>query len=251
MPGRRRASGIRRADAGATIERDLRNERGPLIAGVDEVGRGPLAGPVVACAVIMPPDARAIRGVDDSKALDGRTSGRKLAERIRERALASASAPRPCARSTASTSIHASMLAMRRALGAPVGRARPRAHRRQARSASLGIAAHGRRRRRRPLLLHRLRVDHRQGHARPADARLGRRAIRTTAGSTTSATRTRRPHCRARASTGSRRTTGAASCASGSSRSTSALRRIRGHARRSAGGDVRGQPGASPTLDPT
>ncbi len=51
------------------IERALRGEYGPLLAGVDEVGRGPLAGPVVACAVVMPPDARAIRGVDDSKQL--------------------------------------------------------------------------------------------------------------------------------------------------------------------------------------
>src|SRR5512146_3566420 len=51
------------------LERDLRQERGPLLAGVDEVGRGPIAGPVVACAVTMPPDMRAIRGVDDSKAL--------------------------------------------------------------------------------------------------------------------------------------------------------------------------------------
>ena len=61
--------------------------RGPLLAGVDEVGRGPLAGPVVACAVVMPPDARAIRGVDDSKELDG-LEREKLARRIRERALA-------------------------------------------------------------------------------------------------------------------------------------------------------------------
>ena len=52
-----------------TIERDLRAQYGPLLAGVDEVGRGPLAGPVVACAVIMPPDKRALPGVDDSKAL--------------------------------------------------------------------------------------------------------------------------------------------------------------------------------------
>lgn len=52
-----------------TIERDLRAQYGPLLAGVDEVGRGPLAGPVVACAVIMPPDRRAMPGVDDSKAL--------------------------------------------------------------------------------------------------------------------------------------------------------------------------------------
>jgi ribonuclease HII len=39
-----------------------------LVAGVDEAGRGPLAGPVVAAAVVMPPRI-AIRGVDDSKRL--------------------------------------------------------------------------------------------------------------------------------------------------------------------------------------
>src|SRR3954453_12944886 len=68
------------------IERELRKTAGPLIAGVDEVGRGPLAGPVVACAVIMPPDQRAIAGVDDSKKItaDAREG---LAIRIRERAV--------------------------------------------------------------------------------------------------------------------------------------------------------------------
>ncbi|MCL2462191.1 MAG: ribonuclease HII [Defluviitaleaceae bacterium] len=40
-------------------------------AGVDEVGRGPLAGPVMACAVILPVDAR-IFGVDDSKKLSAK-----------------------------------------------------------------------------------------------------------------------------------------------------------------------------------
>jgi len=39
------------------------------IAGVDEVGVGPLAGPVLAAAVMFPPDTT-IRGVDDSKRLD-------------------------------------------------------------------------------------------------------------------------------------------------------------------------------------
>lgn len=67
------------------LERELR-AAGSLIAGVDEVGRGPLAGPVVACAVIMPPDARAIRGVDDSKALSA-ADRERLATRIREQAL--------------------------------------------------------------------------------------------------------------------------------------------------------------------
>src|SRR3979411_3284105 len=52
-----------------TIERDLRAQKGPMLAGVDEVGRGPIAGPVAACAVIMPADTRATVGVDDSKRL--------------------------------------------------------------------------------------------------------------------------------------------------------------------------------------
>ena len=43
-------------------------EQGLLVAGIDEVGRGPLAGPCVAAAVIMPPDSL-ILGVNDSKKL--------------------------------------------------------------------------------------------------------------------------------------------------------------------------------------
>ncbi len=98
-----------------TIERDLRAEKGPLLAGVDEVGRGPIAGPVVACAVIMPPDTRAIAGVDDSKKLTAEQRVR-LAVKIRERAVAF---------SLGAASVHeidriniyqASVLAMRRAL---------------------------------------------------------------------------------------------------------------------------------------
>ena len=58
------------------------------IAGVDEVGRGPLAGPVVCAAVIMPlEDAELIVGVDDSK----KVSEKKreiLSEEIKKRALA-------------------------------------------------------------------------------------------------------------------------------------------------------------------
>jgi len=70
-----------------SIERELRALKGPLLAGVDEVGRGPIAGPVVACAVIMPPDEPAIRGVDDSKKLTAEQRA-KLARKIRERAIA-------------------------------------------------------------------------------------------------------------------------------------------------------------------
>lgn len=56
------------------------------IAGVDEVGRGPLAGPVVTCAVIMKKNSK-IEGVTDSKKLS-RTKMLKLREEILEDALA-------------------------------------------------------------------------------------------------------------------------------------------------------------------
>lgn len=57
-----------------------------LVAGVDEVGRGCLFGPVVAAAVILNPDYR-IRGLRDSKLLDQATR-EKLAPRIRENCVA-------------------------------------------------------------------------------------------------------------------------------------------------------------------
>lgn len=57
-----------------------------LIAGIDEAGRGPLAGPVVVAAVVLDP-ARPIAGLGDSKALSARTR-EALAPQIRERALA-------------------------------------------------------------------------------------------------------------------------------------------------------------------
>jgi len=50
------------------FERSAKQNGFHLIAGVDEAGRGPLAGPVVAAAVILPPDI-AIPGLDDSKVL--------------------------------------------------------------------------------------------------------------------------------------------------------------------------------------
>ena len=99
-----------------TIERDLRAQKGPLLAGVDEVGRGPIAGPVVACAVIMPPDTRAIAGVDDSKRLshDQRV---RLAVKIRERAVAFAIGAASVREIDRVNIYQASVLAMRRALG--------------------------------------------------------------------------------------------------------------------------------------
>lgn len=70
------------------FERALLSQGKKYIAGVDEVGRGPLAGPVVCAAVIMPLDAQSlIEGVDDSKKLSAKKR-EELAEKIKERALA-------------------------------------------------------------------------------------------------------------------------------------------------------------------
>jgi ribonuclease HII len=57
-----------------------------LIAGIDEAGRGPLAGPVFAAAVILDP-ARTIEGLRDSKLLTPQARQR-LAGEIRQKALA-------------------------------------------------------------------------------------------------------------------------------------------------------------------
>jgi ribonuclease HII len=97
------------------IERELRAIGGPLIAGVDEVGRGPLAGPVVACAVIMPPDLRAIPGVDDSKQLAA-PERERLAVKIRERALAVSVGAASVREIDRVNIYHATVIAMRRAL---------------------------------------------------------------------------------------------------------------------------------------
>src|SRR5690242_17696101 len=98
------------------IERELRRTYGPLIAGMDEVGRGPLAGPVVACAVVMPPDERAIVGVDDSKRLMA-AQRERLAVKIRERALAIGVGAASVREIDRLNIYHATVLAMRRALG--------------------------------------------------------------------------------------------------------------------------------------
>jgi ribonuclease HII len=58
-----------------------------LLVGVDEAGRGPLAGPVVAAAVVFPIGCSAVRGLRDSKILPASVRAR-LAEKIRCRAVA-------------------------------------------------------------------------------------------------------------------------------------------------------------------
>lgn len=67
-------------------ERELNSKGYKYVCGVDEVGRGPLAGPVVCAAVIMPLD-NVIDGVDDSKKLSAKKRER-LAEEIQKIAIA-------------------------------------------------------------------------------------------------------------------------------------------------------------------
>jgi ribonuclease HII len=86
------------------------------ICGVDEAGRGPLAGPVTAAAVMLDPQ-RPIDGLADSKVL---AAGRReqLAELIRERSLAWAVAEASVDEIEALNILQAALLAMRRAVAA-------------------------------------------------------------------------------------------------------------------------------------
>jgi ribonuclease HII len=77
-----------------SLERTLGEQGLRLLAGVDEVGRGPLAGPVVAAAVIMPPGLQ-LEGVDDSKRLTPRRR-EELAERILHAAVAVSAGAASC-----------------------------------------------------------------------------------------------------------------------------------------------------------
>jgi ribonuclease HII len=85
-----------------------------LVAGVDEVGRGCLFGPVVAAAVILEPGYR-IKGLRDSKLIDEKTR-EILAERIRQHAIAYAVAAVDVARIDQLNIYWASLLAMREAV---------------------------------------------------------------------------------------------------------------------------------------
>ena len=87
-----------------------------LIAGVDEVGRGPLAGPVVAAAVILDP-ARPIAGLADSKTLSP-LRREQLAVEIRAKALAWALGRAEVAEIDRINILQASLLAMQRAVAA-------------------------------------------------------------------------------------------------------------------------------------
>jgi ribonuclease HII len=85
-----------------------------LVAGVDEVGRGPLAGPVVTAAVILDPD-RPIAGLADSKALSEKKRER-LFDEIKEKALAWAIGRCEVEEIDALNILQATMTAMQRAV---------------------------------------------------------------------------------------------------------------------------------------
>jgi len=85
-----------------------------LVCGIDEAGRGPLAGPVVAAAVILDAE-RPIAGLDDSKKLGDRKR-EALALLIRERAVAWAVAEATVEEIDCLNILHATLLAMQRAV---------------------------------------------------------------------------------------------------------------------------------------
>ena len=85
-----------------------------LVCGIDEAGRGPLAGPVVAAAVILDP-ARPIAGLNDSKKLSERKR-ELLAVLVRERAVAWAVAEASVEEIDRLNILQATMLAMQRAV---------------------------------------------------------------------------------------------------------------------------------------
>ena len=86
-----------------------------LICGVDEAGRGPLAGPVYAAAVVFRPQGRAPRGIADSKVLSPGVR-EVLARRIKERALAWSVAWASVEEIDRLNVLQASLLAMKRAV---------------------------------------------------------------------------------------------------------------------------------------
>ena len=109
-------------------ERALREQGFARIAGVDEAGRGALAGPLVAAAVILP-EGFDREGIDDSKLLTAQPARGLLRADRRERRVVAVCKAEPAA--IDGRGLHRSNLALlRRARTAPSARARLRAHRR-------------------------------------------------------------------------------------------------------------------------
>jgi ribonuclease HII len=98
------------------LERELLRRGYRLVAGVDEVGRGCLAGPVVAAAAILPEDFL-LPGLDDSKRLDAE-SRERLDREMRRRAVAIGVGHVEAAEIDERNILRASLLAMRQAVEA-------------------------------------------------------------------------------------------------------------------------------------
>ena len=96
------------------IENEKHAEGYKIVCGCDEAGRGPLCGPVVAAAVILPPDI-SIDGLDDSKKLTEKKR-EKLFDLIIEKALAYGIAEASPEEIDEINILNASMLAMQRAI---------------------------------------------------------------------------------------------------------------------------------------
>ena len=101
-----------------TFEREIAlwNAGRTIVVGIDEAGRGPLAGPVVAAAVVFPAGAKAIRGLRDSKLLTAMKRER-LVGLVRARALVVGVGAASVREIDRFNIRRATILAMRRALG--------------------------------------------------------------------------------------------------------------------------------------
>ncbi|MRD48154.1 ribonuclease HII [Caenimonas koreensis DSM 17982] len=109
-----RESGAALRQRSRVIQKQLDWDPVGLLAGVDEAGRGPLAGPVYAAAVILD-DSKRIRGLADSKALTALQRDR-LFDQIREKALCCSVASATVEEIDTLNILQATMLAMKRAV---------------------------------------------------------------------------------------------------------------------------------------
>jgi ribonuclease HII len=97
------------------FERELWEQGFQLIAGVDEAGMAPLAGPVVAAAVILPQQYK-LQRLDDSKKIPSETRRSEMAKRIKEEAVCWAIGQSEVAEIDTLNIYHAGLLAMKRAV---------------------------------------------------------------------------------------------------------------------------------------
>ncbi len=149
---------------------DLAWERrlGGVVCGVDEVGRGPLAGPVVTAAVILDPRnlPRELDGLDDSKRLDA--AARRHYVAVLRRCARIGIGAASVAEIDRLNILQASLLAMARAVAA-LGRGARRGAGRRQQGAEARLPGGDADRRRRPVAVDRRGLRRGQGDARPGD----------------------------------------------------------------------------------